>query len=174
MFRVNVYIETSMKGPGTRSGWYAAIIEYQMKNGTVHKRFDFGMGESLTYHKSVLLALGTSLKRLNASSYLTIHTDSQHVVGTISRGSLEKWRENDFQSSRGREIKNCEEWKSVDKLLKGHKVEFELAKSNKYSDELREQAMKIQKEIAKSQKNVDNSVENTENIEKERGNGYEY
>lgn len=174
MFKVNVYIETSMKGPGIRSGWYASIIEYQMKNGVIHKRFDFGMGESLTYHKSVLLALGMSLKRLNASSYLTIHTDSQHVVGTIRRGSLETWRENDFQSSRGREIKNCEEWKIVDKLLKGHKVEFELTKSNKYSEELREEAMKIQEEIIKRQKNVDNSVENTKNFEKERGNGDEY
>lgn len=174
MFRVNIYIETSIKGPGTRSGWYAAIIEYQMKNGFIHKRFDFGMGDDLTYHKSVLLVLGMSLLRLTSSSYLTIHTDSQYLIGIIERGTLEKWRKNNFKNSRGMDVKNLEEWKLLDKRLKGHKVEFHLTKGNKYSDELREKTVKRYEEWLKRQKNVDNSVENTENFLRQRGIGNEH
>lgn len=166
MFKVDIYVETSIKGPGTRKGWYAAVIEYRMKNGGIHKRVDFGSGENPTYHKSVLLGLTESLKRLNTSSFVTIHTDSHYIAGCIERGSLDNWRKNGFMSARKKEIKNREEWELVDRLLKGHKVSFCLAEEHKYSSKLREGAVK-------RQKNVDNCVENTENFseKEEKQNG---
>ena len=61
MFEVNIYIETSMKGPGTRKGWYAAVLEF-IKNGKSITREDFAFEKETTYHKSVLCALTKSLK----------------------------------------------------------------------------------------------------------------
>lgn len=138
MFEVNIYLETSMKGPGTRKGWYAAVIECTKKDGSVHKREDFEKEDALTYHKSVLLALLKSLKRLNTSSILIIHTDSVYLINNIERGNLKKWSENDFLKSKGEPIKNREEWQQINKLLKGHKVSFCFEKRNKYSIAMKE------------------------------------
>lgn len=132
MFEVNIYLETSLKGPGTRKGWYAAVIECTKKDGSIHKREDFVMEEALTYHRSVLLALLKSLKRLNASSDLTIHTDSSYLISNIER-NLERWRGNGFRNIKGEPVKNQTEWQQVDKLLKGHKVSFVCEKRNKYT-----------------------------------------
>lgn len=31
MFEVNIYLETSLKGPIVKDGWYAAVLEYKSK-----------------------------------------------------------------------------------------------------------------------------------------------
>jgi len=147
MFNVDIYIETSMKGPGRRKGWYAAVIECKKRNGEIHKRTDYVEEENLTYHKSVLRGLIRSLQRLNTCSSICIHTDSMYLIGNVKRGNLDKWRENDFTSSKNREIKNRSEWEMVDKLLKGHKIEFCYGKQNKYTEELQQFAEKIKQQV---------------------------
>lgn len=138
MFKVNIYIETSLKGPGKRKGCYASVIEYQKRNGEMHKRMDVGIEEKTTYHRSVLLALLKSLNRLNTSSDLTIYTDSTYLIFSVERGRLQHWSENGFISAKKKEIANKEEWQQVDRLLKGHKVRFYYVKEHKYSSELKE------------------------------------
>lgn len=140
MYKVDIYLETSLKGPGTRRGWYAAVIECTKKDNSVYWKGDFAQEESITYHKSVLLALLKSLNRLNASSDLTIHTDSYYLITNIEQGHLERWSKNGFLNIKGEPIKNQNEWKEVARLLKGHKVSFCYEKRNKYSAKMHERS----------------------------------
>ena len=75
MFEVNVFLETSMKGPGTRKGWYAAVVEYQTKRNGIQTREFFSRMEETTYNKSALLGLIEALKILNVECDLKIYTD---------------------------------------------------------------------------------------------------
>ena len=47
MFEVNIYLETSLKGPGTRAGWYAAVVEYQTKHNGTKTREIFEYDEAI-------------------------------------------------------------------------------------------------------------------------------
>lgn len=139
MFEVNIYIETSLQGPGRRKGWYAAVTECRTKSKKVHIREDFEKEEETTYHRSTLRALIKSLKRLNASCNLTIHTGDMYVI-TNHDQRLEEWEGNGFLNSRDEPISNREEWKEVSKLLKGHKVLFVWEKNHAYTERIKEKA----------------------------------
>lgn len=139
MFEVNIYIETSLKGPGTRKGWYAAVVEYIGKNKKPVTREDFCEEEETTFHRSALRALIKSLKRLNTSCNLTIHTDNIHLVSSFDH-HLSTWEENGFINAKNQPIRNQEEWKEVSRLLKGHKVLFVYEKNHKYTQHMMELA----------------------------------
>lgn len=146
MFEVNIYLETSLKGPGTRKGWYAAVVEYIGKDKKAVTREDFEWKKETTYHKSVLCALEKSLKRLNASCFLKIYTDSVFVKNSVET-NLERWKSNGFTNAKGEPIKNQEEWRELAKLLGGHKVEFRITKRHAYSVWMRNQAQERFKNV---------------------------
>ncbi len=141
MFEVNIYIETSLKGPGIRKGWYAAVIEFQKRNGDTVTREDFVYEQETTYHKSVLCALIKALKRLNASCDITIYTDSEIIRNNVEN-NLHRWKENGFLTVKGEPIKNQEEWKELAKVISGHKVEFCITKRHFYSEWMRSEVEK--------------------------------
>lgn len=133
MFEVNIYLETSLKGPGTRKGWYAAVVEYHTKKHGTQTREVFAQGLELTYNKSALLAFIESLKILNARCNLTIHTDSVYLSSSFQNGNLKRWKENGFLNVKGEAIKNQAEWQMVSELADKHEVVFICEKKNAYT-----------------------------------------
>lgn len=41
MFRVNIYIESNLKGFRKQKGWYGRVVEYQKNNGNLVTRGNF-------------------------------------------------------------------------------------------------------------------------------------
>jgi len=142
MFKVNIYLESSIKGPGKRSGWNAAVIEYIDKQGTAQTREDFSWEAETTYHRSILCALIKVLKRLNTSCSLTIYTDSIYIKNQVET-NLERWKANGFLNAKKEPIKNREEWKEVAKLLSGQKFKIEVQKEHAYSVKMRKKAEEL-------------------------------
>lgn len=138
MFEVNIYLETSLKGPGTRMGWYAAVLEF-LKDGKAITREDFVMERETTYHKSVLCALIRALERLNASCHLNIYTDSEFVKNSVEN-HLDRWKKNGYQNAKGEPIKNQAEWREIGRLLGGHNVTFRITRRHLYTVWMREKA----------------------------------
>lgn len=138
MFEVNIYLETSLKGPGTRKGWYAAVLEF-VKNGKAITREDFVSEEETTYHKSVLCAMAKSLERLNTNCHLNIYTDSEFVKNSVEK-NLERWKSNDYVNVKDEPIKNQGEWREIGRLLAGHEVKFRITKRHKYTVWMRNEA----------------------------------
>lgn len=143
MFEVNIYIETSLKGPGKREGWYAAVLEF-VKNGKAITREDFVQEKETTYHKSVLCALIKSLKRLNSSCNLNIYTDSIFVQKSVEN-HLPEWKANGFVNAKNEPIKNQAEWEEVARLIGGHNVKFRITNRNPYTVWMREKAKNLEK-----------------------------
>lgn len=153
MFEVSIYLETQLKGPGTRKGWYASILEYIDRDRHAVTRADYVMEEQTTYNRSELCALINSLKRLNASCLVNIYTDSQYLKNGVENHLL-VWKKNGFLNAKGEAIKNQEEWREAAKLLSGQKVKFRMTKRHLYTQ--------IMQDEAKRRFQSDKNVEKTE------------
>lgn len=149
MFEVNIYLETSIKGPGTRKGWYASTLEYLDRNRHAVTREDYVLEEQTTYNKSILCALLKSLKRLNASCFVNIYTGSDYLKNNVEN-RLPMWKKNGFLNAKGKPVKNQDEWKEVARLLSGHKIEFRMTSRHLYTQIMQDEA----KRRFKSGKNV--------------------
>lgn len=149
MFEVNIYLETSLKGPGTRKGWYAAVVEYIDRRRHAQTREEFVQEEETTYHKSTLCALIKALKRLNTSCDLKIYTDSSYLQNNVEN-NVDKWKKNGFVNVKGEAIKNQEEWKELVQLISGHKIEFRITKRHLYTVWMRNEAEKRLKNVGDS------------------------
>lgn len=130
MKEVHIYIYSTIKGCRTGNGAYTYILETGTSKGnaTISKTEPV---ESVTAHKSVLLALAAALKRIRQASYLVIHTDSNYVVSN-ARDSLAKWKKNGWKTAKGDVVKHLEEWKEIERLLKPHSFEFRVDSGHSY------------------------------------------
>lgn len=151
MFEVNIYLETSLRGPGTRKGWYAAVVEYQTKRHGIQTREIFEEEEKTTYNKSVILALIESLKILNAECVLTVYTNSVYLESNFKNGNFQRWKANGFLNVKGEPIKNQEQWQQLADLIERHSVTFERKNRHTYSAWINEE---IKRRI-ETEKNVE-------------------
>lgn len=151
MFEVNIYIETEVKGPARRRGWYASVLEF-LKGGKAITREDYVLEEETTYHRSVLRALLNSLKRLNTNCYVNIYTDSDYLKNSIEN-FLPQWKNTGFVNAKGKPLENQKEWMEVAKLIAGQKIKFRKTVRHCYTVVMQREAKR---------RFVDNEVENVE------------
>ena len=161
MFEVNIYLETSLKGPVTKDGWHAAVLEYITKDEKSETREDFERETSTTYHRQCLRALIKALKRLNASCCVNIYSDSVYVESGLIN-NLKRWKSNGFISADGNTLKNVDEWKEIAKLTSGHKIQFHRQKRNAYSSWMMERAKSYPFGCFESKNKAVKNIENTE------------
>ena len=139
MFEVNIYLETSLKGPVVKDGWYAAVLEYKSKSGKTTTREDFEWQKDATYHRQALCALLKSLKRLNASCIVNVYTDCIYLKNGIDE-HLKMWKSNGWINGKGNTIKNAQEWQEIATLISGHKIKVHWEKRNSYTEWMMEEA----------------------------------
>ena len=95
-----------------------------------------------------LLALAAGLTALKEPCRVTIHTDSQYLLGGFEKGWLEKWKQNGWRTTSKSEVQNRDLWIRLDELLSSHKASFHWVKGhaetreNNRCDELAVQASK--------------------------------
>lgn len=136
MKKVNLYIRTSLRGPGTREGRYAAVTEYLSAKGPV-TRETAGTEQETTYHQSVLAAIVEGLKILNMACHVTVYTDCVYVKNTIERGSLGIWRMSGWKKADGTAVRHAERWQQAADLMDLHEMEFRFSKHCAYEEKLR-------------------------------------
>lgn len=149
MFEVNIYLETSLKGPVVKDGWYAAVLEYKSKSGKTTTREDFEWQKDATYHRQALCALLKSLKRLNASCIVNVYTDCIYLKNGIDE-HLKMWKSNGWINGKGNTIKNAQEWQEIATLISGHKIKVHWEKRNSYTEWMMEEAKKRFKSVKDS------------------------
>ena len=141
MFEVNIYLETSLKGPIVRDGWYAAVLEYKSKSGKTTTREDFEWQTQTTYHRQSVCALLKSLKRLNANCIVNVYTDCVYLKNGIEN-YLSRWKSNGWINEKGNIIKNAQEWKEIATLISSHKITIHREKRHPYTEWMMEEAKK--------------------------------
>jgi ribonuclease HI len=120
---IEIYTDGScLTNPGN-GGWAAIIIE----DGKIKKIS--GNEKNTTNNRMELLAPINALKEMNASSQITIYTDSQYVKLGITEW-INKWITNNWQTSKKEDVKNKDLWIELYNLNKSLNVKWNWVKAH--------------------------------------------
>lgn len=104
--KYDVYTDGSCLGNPGPGGWSVVIHTEDGELTTIS-----GHEDSTTNNRMELTAVIEALKELPLDANVTIHSDSQYVVYTITKG----WKKN----------KNLDLWIALDELLKGRSLDWD-------------------------------------------------
>ena len=112
----DLYIEVDSVATKETQKHYGFVIETVIRGNTYTVE---GFGTCFgTYHKAVLDALANALERYKRPCEVTIHSQDSFVLSMIEQ-NLQQWAESDFLNSKGRPVKNQEEWRRVHEKSQG-------------------------------------------------------
>jgi len=115
---VNIYTDGScLRNPGP--GGYGIILEYDGK-----KTEKSGGFRNTTNNRMELLAAIVALESLKEKCQVTIYTDSEYLVNSMTRGWAKKWQANKWVKSDKKPAINPDLWGTLLKLCEKHAVEF--------------------------------------------------
>lgn len=138
-FRVNIYIETSRRGPNKGPGKYMYLIEYLLKKtgepATIHKIESFKETRENELALKAIIAAG---KRLNKPCYIRIFTGCNHILSTTHNGWHIEWQKNGWKKKNGEPIKNAALWEELVAVLDKHAVSY-TKDEHSYRNWMREQ-----------------------------------
>lgn len=124
MYRINIYLETSIRGVRKGIGWYGYLLEYIDQKGKLHTLHDFKREIGVTPNMLTLIAFCAALNRIGKDSEITVFTESGYLRENYMKW-LQVWKENGWKTARGEEVKNLKLWQQVDELTARHVVRFD-------------------------------------------------
>ena len=89
-----------------------------------HRRELSGGYRRTTNNRMELMGPIKSLETLNQSCRVTLHSDSQYVVGGIEKGWARRWRGNGWMRNKREQAVNPDLWGKLLELCDTHEVEF--------------------------------------------------
>ena len=123
-FRVNIYIETSRRGPSEGKGKYIYVLEYMLKDGTPYTKDGTETFEKINENKLVLKAIIAAGKRLTKPCSIRIFTGCNHVLSTTHNGWHIEWQKNGWKKKNGQPINNAALWEELVTVLDKHAVTY--------------------------------------------------
>ena len=123
-FRVNIYIETSRRGPSKGPGKYMYLMEYIRKNGEPFTIGDTECFESTFENELTLKAMIAAAKRLTKPCVIRFYTTCNHVLSTTHNSWHIQWQKNGWKRSDGRPVKNAQLWEELVTVLAPHTVTY--------------------------------------------------
>ncbi len=136
MRTVDIYIDTSIKGPRRRDGWWTYIIAMETGSGTADTG-DTGKAEDTTENQATLIAFETALKRLKKPCHLVLHMECDYVATALTSGWLDQWRYNGWMTAKNKPVCDSEKWQSIQSLLNAHEYEVILKEPHTYREWMR-------------------------------------
>ena len=115
---VNIYTITSAKSAKVHDARIIYTLETQTSKGPA----DVTREERVeaTANEAALLAIVKALEHIKAPCTLHIYTESQFVASGI--GWMAGWKENNWKTAKGKEVKHKDLWQQLDGLLQGHEM----------------------------------------------------
>lgn len=132
---VNIYIQSSIKGPAKRSGIVGFVIEAEGRSDRTITQF--GRVSDVAENESYLIALKYALKRLTKPCELVIWMDNTYISSAFEQNWIEKWKENDWKNARGNQV--SQNWKETLILLNGRDILFRIKEKHEYKTWLTEE-----------------------------------
>ncbi len=121
---VNIYIETSYRGPAKRKGVAMWLVEYKKKDGTPVTRDGMIYLDESTENQASLMAVAAAVNILNKKCLIRVNTRCEHILNTIQNYWHIKWQQNGWCNAKGNPIKNAEQWKEMLVALEKHSYTF--------------------------------------------------
>ena len=111
---VNIYIETSFKGPSTRRAAGAWLVEYISSTGRPVTRGGMLYADKTTENELALRLIQKAFAILTKTCCATVYTGCGHILRTMNNHWLAQWQKNGWQRTapsemqrRGKSARNC-------------------------------------------------------------------
>lgn len=121
--KVIIYTDGACSGNPGPGGW-GAILSY----GDNRKEIS-GYEELTTNNKMELTAVIEALNMLKRQCNVEIYTDSVYVKDGITKW-IEKWKKNNWKTTKKDGVKNKELWIKLDELVNQHQIEWNWVKGH--------------------------------------------
>ena len=141
MKRADIYISTDSSSTRKLGKSYGFVMEFIYK-GEPFTREGFGTTEA-TYNRAVLIAINEALERFNRPCEIHIHSENSSLLTMIDK-DFPKWKENGYQTNKGKEIKNRDEWQRFSENSREHMIVTEKG-AHSYGNWIKEQIEKIKR-----------------------------
>lgn len=134
MKQVDIYIDTSIKGPRRRHGSYIYKVAMTCANGKMADVGGMEVLENTTENSSTVQALETALGRLTRPCHLTIWLNCSYVAAVLNNKWYEQWAKTEWINKKGEAINDAENWKKITELIGQHEYEVRLKEHHQFSD----------------------------------------
>lgn len=147
---VTVYVESGIRGPARRSGAGTWLVEYIRKDGTPETR-PVDPADAVTWLPDTTQAALELNMLIDALSILTkpcsvrINTECEHILNVFENGWIEKWKESDWQNSKGKPVANAELWQQLSEYIDVHEDVLVEKGENSYRNIMQMEILKEEK-----------------------------
>lgn len=121
---VNIYIETSFKGPAQRRAAGAWIVEYISSAGKPVTRGGILYSGRTTENSLALRLTEKAFSRLTKTCCAEVYTDCGHILRTMQNHWLAQWQKNGWINAKGKMVRDAEDWHRLALLLDHHMTEW--------------------------------------------------
>ena len=142
---VNIYIYQTIRGPGTKKGAYAYILETEIKGKTVTLS-DVNILEPMSENKAELVTLLKALKRLRTECDLNI-IGAGNPIKTGIETWIDKWIHSDWKNAKGKEVANMTEWQQLATYKDKYNITVSDQEEHQYKNWMKSEAEKKLKEV---------------------------
>lgn len=123
--KVNIYVETTYKGPAKRDGTAMWIVEYEKKSGELVTREGKIHLENGTENQITLKAIAQAAGILVKPCSVRVFTRCEHVLNAIKNGWPKRWEKDGWINAKGKPVGNAQEWKRAVDALGKHSYLFQ-------------------------------------------------
>ena len=121
MDKVNIYLQTSIKGPRRRDGIGGYILECERQQGNATLT-NFVKIENEAENGAEVLVFDAALSRIKKPCALSIFTDSSFLENALKCEWWRSWRDNEWKNGKGEQISHSEEWQRIAEILNTSEV----------------------------------------------------
>ncbi len=121
---VNIYIETSFKGPATRRAAGAWIVEYISSTGKPVTRGGILYAEKTTENELALRLVIKAFSILTKTCCAVVFTGCGHILRTMQNHWPVQWEKNGWVNAKGKQVRNAGTWKRCIRLTEQHMTEW--------------------------------------------------
>lgn len=129
--RVDIFIGTSIRGPGKGIGRSMYVMKCFRKSGEPYESDpEVAQYEQATESRLVLYAIRDALGRLNYACHVIVHTECSYVAAAFEQDWPIQWQENGWKNKKGKDVADSILWSEILQELEasGHLLEFEAGK----------------------------------------------
>ena len=139
---INIYIDTSIKGPRRRDGACQYIIAYEATNGKVADTGNRIFVEDTTENHLAIIGLQAALSRLKAPCHINLYLECFYVAAALRNRWYLEWRYADWMTAKGNPVQDAEMWQDIESLLCPHTFQVFLKQPHPYRDWMRMELLK--------------------------------
>ena len=146
-FHVNIYIETSINGPGTREAAGKWLVEFVKENGIPVTRSGMAWRKKTTQNALTLELLRDALSILTKTCSIRVNTQCEHILSAVDNQWVPRWEKNGWANAKGKPVGNAGLWQQVYSMIRERYHFMEICTgAHRYQVEMQDD---IRKEIRK-------------------------